>query len=193
LFGLVAWLLVGVPSALATQSGLDPQNRVHLGVSVVDGPSPVGISGGFDSRLTRLASVDLGGFASVVPIAEDVGVTVETYPEYLRLRHGVYIAPGLRIPHPQPQAFAYDFFLRVGAGVVWTANLSPDVSGFDTSNYSVLPAPAGLAGADALIRVGPVGARLAGKAWMYEGTRAIPAESFFMLRASASIEGLYQW
>lgn len=191
--GLFAWLVVGVPSAFAVESGLDPQNRVHLGVSVVEGPSPVGISGGFDSRLTRLVSVDLGGFASVVPIAEDTELAVESYPDYLRLRHGVYVAPGLRIPHPQPRAFAYDFFLRVGAGVVWTANLSPDVAGFDATNFSVTPSPAGTAGADALVRVGPAGLRLAGKAWMYEGTRVVPEDSFFMLRAQASIEGLYQW
>lgn len=192
--GHILWLLAGIPSALAADVGLDPQNRLHLGVNLVEGPSPVGIAGGFDSRLTRLVSVDIGAFASPVPIAEDVELgEVADYPGYLRLRHGVYVAPGVRIPHPQPRTVSYDFFGRVGAGVVWTANLSPDVSGFDTSNYSVLPAPAALAGADALVRVGRFGARVSGKAWMYSAVRAAPQDQYFMLRAQGSIEGLFQW
>lgn len=193
MLGQILWLVAGVPSAMAVDVGLDPQNRVHLGVNLVDGPSPVGISGGFDSRLTRLVSVDIGGFASPVPIAEDVMVDAVDYPEYLRLRHGVYVAPGIRIPHPQPRTVAYDFFGRLGAGVVWTANLSPDVTGFDTSNHQVSPSPAGLVGADALVRFGSFGARVSGKAWMYEAVRAAPQDQFFMLRAQASVEGLFQW
>jgi hypothetical protein len=168
---------------MAVDVGLEPQNRVHFGVNWVDGPSPV----------TRLVSVDLGGFASPVPIAEDLGYEAVEYKNYYVLRHGMYVAPGIRVPHPQPRTVAYDFFGRVGAGVVWTANLSPDVSGFDTSNYQVTPAPAGLVGADALVRVGRFGARVSGKAWMYQVVRASPEDQFFMVRAQASVEGLFQW
>ncbi len=174
--------------------GLDPQNRLHLGVNVVDGPSPIGISGGFDSRLTRLVALDIGGFASPGAISADYPVSDGAdYASYLRLRHGIYLAPGIRIPHAQPRTVAYDFFGRVGAGVVWSANLSPDVAGFDTSNYSIVPSPAGLVGADALVRVGKFGARVSGKAWMYSAVQPSPQEQFFMLRAQGSVEGLYQW
>ncbi len=194
MFGLILWALSDISSAHAMDVGLDPQNRLHLGVNVVDGPAPVGISGGFDSRLTRLVALDIGGFVSPAPIDADYAVgEVGDYSEYLRLRHAIYLAPGIRIPHAQPRTFAYDVFGRVGAGVVWTANLSPDVTGFDTTTYSILPSPAGLAGADALVRVGRFGARISGKAWMYSAVQASPQEQFFMLRGQGSIEGLFQW
>lgn len=191
MFGHILWLVLGVPSVKAMDVGLDPQNRIHLGVNLVDGPSPVGIAGGFDSRLTRLVSLDIGGFASPVPIAEDAQVDVVEYADNLRLRHGIYVAPGLRVPHPQPKSVTYDFFGRLGAGVVWSANM--DLPGIESSNFSVNPAPAGLVGADALVRVGRVGLRVSGKAWMYQGVRLSPEDSFFMLRPQGSIEGLYQW
>jgi hypothetical protein len=187
----MTWLLAVAPSALAADVGLDPQNRLHLGVNVVDGPSPIGVTGGFDSRLTRLVNLDVGAFVSPVPISEDVDVGASEFAEFQRLRHGVYVAPGLRIPHPQPKAFAYDLTLRGGAGVIWIADL--DSAAFDKSNYNVTPAAAGVVGADVLLRVQRVGLRVSGKAWMYSAVQPSPEKQIFMLRSQWGVEGVYQF
>lgn len=193
MFSLWLWFIAVGSSAHAADVGLDPQNRLHLGVNVVNGPSPVGVTGGFDTRLTRLVSVDLGGFVSPVPIATETEVTAVEYPEYMRLRHGVYVAPGLRIPHPQPKSWAYDFVLRAGGGVIWSANLDPELSGIESANFWISPAAAGVAGADALVRVGSFGVRASGKAWMYAAYRVSPEAQYFMLRTQWGLEGLYQF
>lgn len=190
---LMSLAAVGTAQASAL---LDPQNRLHVGVSVVDAPSPVGIGVGFDSRLTRIVSMDIGGFVSPVPILPGVAADVASgdgYPGYFELRHGLYITPGFRIPHAQPRTWAFDFLVRAGGGAVWIANTDPARTGFKTTNYIVSATPAAIAGGEALVRFGSVGVRVTGKAVGFSASVDTPPEGWFLVRSQWGVEGFYQW
>lgn len=193
LAALTALVLSSAPAS-AQNMALDPQVRAHVGVSMVEGPNGVGVTGGLDARLTRIIALDVGAFAAPIPIDpayEWTGGDVTT-PEYYQLRHGVYVAPGLRIPHAQPKKWAWDVFLRAGGGVVWTANLSPDAP-LDEDAFSIRPRPAGLGGADALVRFGSIGVRASGKAYMFDVVQTVPVKSYFTVKTQWGIEALVQW
>lgn len=189
---LLSLTTVGAAHASAL---LDPQNRLHVGVSVVDAPSPVGLGVGFDSRLSRVFSMDIGGFVSPVPILPGVaaGGSADAYPGYFELRHGLYITPGLRIPHAQPRTWAFDVVGRLGGGAVWVANTDPARAGFQSTNYLVTATPAGIAGAEALVRVGNVGVRVSGKAVGFGASTDTPQQGWFLVRSQWGVEGFYQW
>lgn len=190
---LIASLLLLLDSANAQSMALDPQNRLHAGLNVTDGPSGFGVTGGFDSRLTRIIALDVGAFGSPVPIAKDFAVDEMSSADMFRLRHGVYLTPGVRIPHPQPKRWAWDVFLRAGGGVIWAANLSPTVPADAGMNYSIRPDPAGVAGADAMVRFGKFGVRVFGKAWMFDVVQTTPVQTFFVVRPQWGVEALVQW
>jgi hypothetical protein len=185
---LTSLLLTSAPAA-AQNMALEPQNRLHVGLNMVGGPSPFGVTGGFDSRLTRYIALDIGAFVSPVPVASDYELdSVDTNAEYYELRHGVFATPGLRIPHPQPKHWAWEVFARAGGGVVWAANLSPNAP-VDATR----PAPGGLLGGDALVRFGKVGVRASGKAWLFDVLQTSPSEDFLLVRPQWSVEALVQW
>ena len=184
--------LLTAGTANASQMALDPQNRLHLGVNFVDGS--VGLTGGFDSRLTRLVAVDIGGFVSPLAVADETPFEEHTpLPEMTFLRHGIYAAPGLRLPHAQPRTWAWELFARAGGGVIWVANLDPNLQPGENSEHAVITDIAGLVGADALIRFGQFGIRASGKAWMFEQIQTSPIQSFFFVRPQIGIEALLQW
>ncbi len=189
-------LLAATPTSAATLA-LDPQNRLHVGASYVPGPAPVGLSVGFDSRLTRVLAIDFGGFASPVALPEGLGISADgeeaELPDSALLRHGLYVTPGFRIPHPQPRTWAWELFVRGGAGVAWTADVAPDAAATEELRYAVMPDLAGIAGADALVRFGRFGVRASGKAWMFDAIQTTPAETFFIARSQWGLEGLVQW
>ena len=190
-----ALLLTSSPAA-AQNMALDPQNRLHAGVNLVNGPSGLGITAGFDSRLTRIIALDFGGFTSPIPISDEYewnGAEDAPTPQYRQLRHGIFVTPGLRLPHAQPKTWAWDVFARAGGGVIWTANLSPDAPHDADTRYGIRPDPAGLVGADALVRFGRVGVRASGKFWMFDVLQTSPAENFFVVRPQWGIEALVQW
>jgi hypothetical protein len=196
LLALLTTLLATFAPASAQSMALEPQNRMHVGLNVVDGPSGFGITGGLDSRLTRIIALDIGAFASPAAIPEEYtwdGAADASTPDYYRLRHGVYATPGFRIPHAQPKTWAWDFFLRGGGGVVWAANLAPDVGGDDGERYAIRADIGGVAGADVLFRFGKFGARIFGKAWMFDVLQTSPAKSFFVVRPQYGVEALVQW
>ena len=186
---LVAWLLV--PSAHATTMALEPQVRVHAGGSWVSGDAGLGVTAGFDARMTRLVAMDLGAFASPTALPEEA--TSELLPESARLRHGVYLTPGVRIPHPQPRSWAWELFLRAGGGVAWTVDASQKVPLDGETVYVTKPGMAGCGGADALVRYGKVGARVAARAWVFEGTQSSPLRNFTIVRPQITAEALVQW
>lgn len=190
MFALVALLHLAAPEAQASSIGLEPQNRVHAGLSMVDGPSPVGFSLGFDSRLTRLVAMDVGAFFSPFSVPDDYESVVDNYPQNFHLRHGVYFMPGFRIPHPQPKSWAWEAFVRVGAGVLWAANLDPYVANSPTS---VRPGAGGTVGLDAHARFGNYGLRAYGRGWIFGGQRAAPDETYALVRPHWGVEAVYQW
>lgn len=187
---LVSLASVGVAQA---SSVLEPQDRIHVGVSVVDSPAPVGIMGGFDSRLTRVVAIDIGGFGTLQRMPLGVASEDADYRTYFELRHGLYIMPGLRIPHPQPKSWAFDLFLRAGGGAVWVANTDPTHPGFDGANYVVTPGPAAMAGADGIVRFGSFGLRLSGKAVGFSASRDAGDEAWFLVHSQWGAEGFVQW
>lgn len=146
---------LAVPTSAWSQA-LDPMNRLHLGANLVEGPAPLGLTIGFDSRLTRLAFVDAGGFGSLGD-PDPAALDPDTAPEdAMRLRHGIYIAPGVRVPHVQPQAFGFDVLPRAGMAAVWLADLASE--GVAARNpYST--EVAGFVGVDLTVQKGAVGMR----------------------------------
>ena len=190
MFSMLLGLIV---SANAATLALDPQNRLHVGLSYVQGApgaAPFGVTAGFDSRLTRLIAIDFGAFTSPIALADGLGEDAEL-PTSAYLRHGIYVTPGIRIPHPQPRAWAWEVFLRAGAGVAWTADVASNSQAGD--RYFMETDMAGIAGADALARFGRFGVRAAGKAWMYDQTQTSPLETFFLARGQWTVEALMQW
>ena len=187
---LVVAALVGSADA---GTMLEPQVRVHVGANYVGGPSPFGVSLGLDARLTRIVGIDLGGFASPVPIAADEFVTQAKDEDYFHLRHGVYVAPGLRIPHAQPRAWAWEVFVRGGAGVIWFADTDPDAYPVGDEPYAITPGIGGFGGADAFVRVGHFGVRVLGRAWVYEGQHRQPGTPAMLVQPQIAVEGIVQF
>lgn len=142
-------------TALAARPPADPQVRVHGGLSLVQGPLPLGVSLGVDSRVGRNLALDAGIFASM-PGELDTTDQRATSREHVRLRHGLYTMPGLRIPHPQPRGFRWDVYVRAGPGVVWTE----DIWDRAPENTSGQMDPAGFAGVDGVIVKNSLGLRL---------------------------------
>jgi hypothetical protein len=178
-------------------AALDPQNRVHVGLNFAPsfdvGTSGLGVTAGFDSRLTRLVAVDIGGFVSPVPLGDGIAPEDGERPDFVVLRHGLYVTPGLRIPHPQPRTWAWEGFLRAGGGVIWTADTSPDAMGYEGTRYAVQPRIAGALGADVMARFGTFGVRASGKAWLFEVVDESPLQSWVTPRSQFAVEGLVQW
>jgi hypothetical protein len=177
--------------AHATNVALDPQVRPHVGVSWVPGDAGLGVTGGFEARMTRLIAMDLGGVVSAQALPDTIAT--DGLPESARLRHGVYLTPGFRIPHPQPKSWAWELFVRGGGGVAWTTDVSAKVPDGEGTTYVVKPGMAGVTGADLLVRAGRFGARIAGKAWVFDATQASPARSFTIVAPQVSAEALIQW
>ncbi len=198
MLGAIVSLIAFTAPAYAVTQALEPQVRVHGGLNYVTAPtgaevSGLGVSGGLDARLTRLISLDFGGFAS--PAEMDAALVVDRAnpQDYFYLRHGVYFGPGLRVPHPQPKAFAWEFFARGGAGVLWTADLNPDAVSVVGADVAIVPCIGGFAGADAFVRVNHVGLRVSGKAWIYEGLEYEPPRGWLVVQPQVTVEALYQW
>ncbi len=186
---LVSTLLTG--DALAGRPPMDPQIRLHLGASATQGPDGIGLMGGMDSRMTRLLSIDVGGVMS--PFGGENQIESETSAGYYRFRHALYVAPGLRIPHRQPDNFAWDFVLRAGASVTWSADLSPDAISLNPGQNRIAVGPAGLAGADLLFRKESLGLRVSAKgfaSWIYSPEER---DNLLLLSPQLGLEALYQF
>ncbi len=177
----------GVPMAL------DPLNRVMVGATWVGGPSPVGLTGSFESRTTRILAAEFGGFATPLPMEPGLGEDAERNEDLFYLRHGIYGDLGFRIPHHQPKGFAWEFHFRVGTGVVWSAHVSNDALVTDDTNYDVSPSIAAMGGGDLLFRFGQYGLRLAGKGWGYQVVDQRELTADFTFRPQVSLEALVQW
>lgn len=184
-------LLAG--EASASQTALDPQTRLHVGFSVVPSPGGVGLTAGFDSRLTRILAIDVGAFASPMRLPDGIAPTAGTRPDFVLLRHGIHVMPGFRIPHQQPRTWAWEVFLRGGAGVAWAADLSPEAAITGDTTYAVDPKISGIGGGDLLVRFGAVGLRASGKAWMFEVLDPSPLKAYVAVRSQFGVEFLFQW
>lgn len=159
--GILVGLAVRTPTAAAQGMALDPLVRVRGSADWVPGPASPGVGMGMDSRLTRLLFLEVAGFFSprVLPEGLDASGQAATLPLYgltgpFRLRHGLVLAPGFRIPHRQPAGFLVELLVRVGAGPVWLADFSPHTTVVSETRYEIRPHAALVAGLQALVEKG---------------------------------------
>jgi hypothetical protein len=125
------------------------KNRAHVGAAWT--PGSTHMTGGFDSRMTLSISMDVGGFVSVVepiePSTEDSWV----------LRHGLFVLPGVRVPHRNKSDLKWDVVIKAGFGPVWVADAK--------SRFDVQINPALVTGADLMFRLGNLGVRMENRVW----------------------------
>ena len=182
----VTALLIASAPASAQRFKLEPQNRVHAGLSMTNSSFDLGVSAGFDTRLSQALYVDIGGFATP---ADDAGRPelsgLDDASQYFELRHGVYVAPGLRVPHRYGDGINWDVMGRLGFGGVWSV---------DGSNaWETTADPALLAGLDVFLMYKVVGLRLSGKGYLYEGYAAGVSDDTTVFRPQASVEAVFEW
>lgn len=193
MFGLALALMVE-DSLAAAPLALSPLSRVTAGLTWVGGPSPIGFSGSFESRLTPVVAAEFGGFFTPVPMAPGLEDSLGDGEDLFYLRHGLYGDLGFRIPHRQPIKFGWDFHFRIGSGVVWGAHVSNDALLTDDTNYDIAASLGVLAGGDLLFRFGKhLGVRGGGRAW---GFQVVDQQEFIStLKVSPQVDLglLYQW
>jgi hypothetical protein len=189
LIALVAALTLSTP-AWAQSSGLDAQIRAHAGASVVMGPGMGGITLGIDSRLGRLAYVDFGFFLS--PGNPDVDHDWDEDPrDGFRLRHGVTLTPGLRVPHRQPEGFRWDVIVRGGPSVIWTQYDGPRQSGVGGDLYEIDTSI--VVGPDLLLSKGPFGVKLTARVFVAKPFSRQVTGNVLTLLPQVTVEGMYQF
>lgn len=179
--------IAGVPLAM------EPLSRVTVGASWMGGPSPIGLSSAFESRITRVLSAEFGGFLSPIPMSPGLELELTSEDDAFYLRHGLYGDLGFRIPHHQPKGFAWELQFRGGTGVVWSAHVSQDMLITDDTNYEITPSLAAMGGGDLLLRFGRFGFRVGGKAWAFGVVDQRELQTQFITRPQISLEALVQW
>lgn len=185
--GLFLLALVLPQTASARSMPLEPQNRVHLGLSVADFGT-IGIGGGLDSRLTRLISVDAGGYISPLADKGDLPTSdpKESPEDWFSLRHSLYVTPGLRLPHRYKGKLTWDLYGRVGFGVVWANDAA-------ASDGVILINPAFIAGGDFMVRREAVGLRFSGKINHFRAFSTSYKDEVSLNRPQFGAEVVYQW
>jgi hypothetical protein len=176
--------------AEASPSTVNPRVRVHAGAVVSEGPNPTGFTLGVDSRASRFIYLDIGGFLNPFSTFDDLDLDNLRAPHLAR--HGMYILPGLRIPHRQPKAFSWDVTFRGGFGILWTSYVGTKIN----PSYGSRPLDADImtaAGLDFGIRRGALGLRFAGRVLVATphdyGEKTDP----LFYAPQLSVEGLYQF
>ncbi|MCB9780437.1 MAG: hypothetical protein H6742_17865 [Alphaproteobacteria bacterium] len=177
--------------AQARRIPLDPENRAHAGAAYTDGN--VGIFGGLDSRMTRLLYVDVGGFGSPVPLSEELGIVSNQGADYLFLRHGIYVTPGLRVPHRQPKALQWDVLGRLGFAAVWYQDTHPDVTTTPGERYQTVANPAMTGALELLLRKENIGGRLSGRGYLLQTFNQYENQDVVLLRPQYTAELVVQW
>jgi len=168
----------------ARRPPLDPLNRVHAGLSVT-GADSLGVGLGFDSRMTNLIYMDVGAFMSTSDPVSNEEVPDQDGANTWLLRHGLYLAPGLRLPHKQPESIQWDLFARGGFSGVWAADAASDYD--QVSNLGLF------GGGELLIKRNSVGLRLSGKAFYFKPYSKYRRVETTVIRPQFGAEMLYQF
>jgi len=186
--GLFLW----AQPALAAGNAMNPRVRAHGGVVITEGPSGIGITGGMESRLSRLLYVDLGGMVNPVDLREQDDLENSEASQPFLVRHYIYILPGLRVPHRQPVNFQWDLNFRAGPAALWTAyvgqTLNPEAP-YDALEVDVSM----LGGVDLGVMFGSVGLRLSGQVVVAKPFDPIRGSAILLSAPQAGIEGFYQF
>ena len=166
----------------AQMAVLEPQNRLTAGFTYTEGN--IGATISFDSRLSQLIFVNIGGFrglnnGEVESIAGDP-------KSYIKIQHGLWAAPGLRFPHRyKKDAINWDVIVRGGFGCLFA-----DAAGGEDW---LLMEPAGLAGADLLFRKDQYGVRITTKTFVSNPYIADLNEKSLLIHQQQAIELFRQW
>ncbi len=186
-------LLVGLCLASPAQAqrvSMDAQIRAHGGLSVVGGPGVVGVSAGIDSRLGRLVFVDFGGFATLGGTNVEPAYNEEPR-EAFRLRHGVTLTPGLRIPHRQPENFRWDVLVRAGPSVIWTIYDGPRASGVPGDVWEIDTAI--VAGPEFQVNKGAFGMRVIARYYLFRPYSRQVRDDVLTWLPQVTMEASYQF
>jgi hypothetical protein len=176
--------LSGSTAAEAARLPLDPLNRIHAGYSTAD-RGATGFTLGMDSRLTRLLNVDVGAFLSPFSQAEVVPDLNGDPNDWITLRHGLFVAPGLRIPHRYGEGINWDLTVRGGFGAVWLTNA--------TEAINLETTPAFMPSADLLLRKDQLGLRLGVREVLFWSYVHEARDNFNFYRTQMSAEAVLQF
>jgi hypothetical protein len=173
--------LMGSP-AEARRPALDPLNRLHAGLSITDAP---GVGMGFDSRMTNVIWIDVGAFLTSAEPSSEIKVPDKSGGDTWLLRNAIYLAPGLRLPHQQPDLVQWDLLARGGFAGVWASDAASD---FDPdSNLSLF------SGGDLLLKSGSVGVRLSAKFFYFKPYSKYRQVEASIVRPQYGAEAVYQF
>ena len=172
---LVATLLF--PLSASASLKVEAQNRLHLGTAWTPGSTQVQV--GFDSRMSSSLFVDIGAFIS------PLGVKRPDSDNPWVLQQGIYVDPGIRIPHRNPGEFKWDIIVRGGFGPVWMAD------GNGQNRSQVVPALNG--GTDLLFRYKDWGLRMEARMWYTKTTSAYEKTTVSMTRPQIGTSILYEF
>jgi len=172
---IVLGLMVG-QSALAMPKK-QAQNRLHVGGAWTPGNTQVQV--GFDSRLTQSIFVDVGAFVAPGAATDPGGDNPWV------LRHGIYVDPGIRIPHRNKSEIKWDVLLRAGFGPVWVADASARFDG----QFN----PALNWGADFMLRYKTIGLRVEGRVWHLKPFSKFEKVETYTMRPQIGASILYQF
>ncbi len=161
--------------AEARRAPMEAQNRIHIGGAWTPGGTMAGM--GFDSRMTQAISIDVGAFLS----PGEPGVVSESDPYVLR--HGLYVDPGIRVPHRNKGKLFWDIYVRGGFGPVWVAD--------QMSNYKLQITPALNGGADFMLRYENFGFRVEGRAWYCKPFSEFEQQELVTVRPQIGASVLY--
>lgn len=190
--------------AAAVRPPLEPEIKVHAGASILEGPNGVGVVLGADSRLTRFVYIDIGGVVSPVALPPLYALEEEDLEprEYFRLRHALYVAPGLRIPHRQPTKVHWEVIGRLGPAMVWSADISP-ASDHNSGGYSdrLEFDAGGVTGIDVMLLqgraarpdMGRVGVRASGRVFFFNPFYEDQFDDILMWSPQFGIEAVYEF
>ena len=182
-FALMAFMAAVMPTdSYASRPAMDPLNRLHVGLSYTDS---AGIGVGFDSRMTNLIWMDVGAFMSTEDLSTGNVVPDLSGADTWKLRNGLYLAPGFRLPHQQPESIQWDIFARGGFSGVWAADAASDYS--QVSNLGLF------AGGEVLVKKGSVGVRFSGKAFYFKPYSKYRQVETTVVRPQYGAEMVYQF
>lgn len=155
-------LLLSPTDSEAVRLALEPQNRIFAGVVHSDGGPGGTVS--IESRLTQLITINMGGFVSVPARYGDSESRDEQ--DWVVLNHGLWAAPGLRIPHRYGSGnINWDLVGRAGFACVFTTDAHRE--------DLYLMDPAGLVGIDGYLQYkvsdeNTIGLRFSSKLFAYQ-------------------------
>ena len=187
LIGIVlCFLFAGTQNAEAVRVALEPQNRIYAGVVQSDG----GIGGtvSIESRLTQLININMGGFVSTPVHYGDIESRDEQ--DWVLLNHGLWAAPGLRIPHRYGEGNVnWDIVARAGFACVFTTDVFTD-------NLYLID-PAGIVGLDGYVQYklsedNTIGLRVSNKMFAYQPDLTRTLKGLPVQRLQHSIEFFWQ-